>query len=377
MIASWIRPVLSKVKNRFQHARITQPTGTLDPGGGPATLVMGVGSSFDQERPDAMMTCRVGYCRGFEQLGIPYLIVDIRELERTIRDLPNPICMLFGGDLHLLGDAAARELRRHRCIVWLYPWFRDSARFFASHGLDPSVWTLSQRVIDRALLLEPDFGFTATVPSGLGFFEEWERQGVPVCSLPLACDTTLYRRDTPDHPEFDGIPLAFVGGYWESKGRQLDRYLRPFEDQLTIYGYNRWPYRGYKGGLGREKEASLYRQARVSPAINEPTVKLLKGQINERVFKVLGSFGCAVVDAVPAYRELYSEDELLVSEGPEHFHELALRLLKDDDLNMRYRTHGHAATLARHTYAHRARLILERLGLAVPGSLPEPASTSP
>jgi hypothetical protein len=357
MIPAWARALLSSVKNHFKWARITQPVGALAPGSGPATLVMAVGSAFDQELPNAMMTCRMGYCRGFEQLGIPYLIVDIRDLERVLQDLTNPICMLFGGDLHLIGDAVARRLRRHRCIVWVYPWFRDSARFFTSRDLDPAIWTLPQNIIDRILLLEPDFGFTATVPSGLGFFEEWQRRGIPVCSLPLACDYSLYRREAPDYPDFDGIRLAFVGGYWQSKGRQLDRYLQPFADQLIIYGYNRWPYPGYKG---------------LSPAINEPTVSLLKGQINERVFKVLGSFGCALVDAVPAYRELYSEEELLVAEGPEHFRELALALLKDDDLNMRYRTRGHAATLERHTYVHRAQFILEQLSMPAAGAKRHP-----
>jgi len=367
MVPSWARAALSIVKGRLRRARITQPTGALAPGSGPATLVMAVGSSFDQELPDAMMTCRLGYCRGFEQLGIPYLIIDIRDLDRVLPDLTNPICMLFGGDLHLISDPVARRLQHYRTIVWLYPWFRDSARFFRSHNLNPAIWTLPKDIISRILLLEPDFGFTATVPSGLGFFEEWQRRNVPVCSLPLACDISLYKRDVPYHAEFDGIQLAFVGGYWESKGRQLDRYLQPFADRLVIYGYTRWPYPGYRGRLSREKEPSLYRQARVSPAINEPTVSLLKGQINERVFKVLGSFGCALADAVPAYRELYSEDELLIAESPEHFQELVLALLKDEDMNLRYRMRGHAATLERHTYVHRAQFILDRLSVPAPG----------
>ncbi len=354
------------MRSHFRRTHIRQATGALDPTHGPATFVMAVGSSFDQGRPDAMMTCRMGYCHGFEELGIPYLIVDVRELAGVIGSLPNPLYMLFGGDVHLLSKAAIRRLRNHRCVVWVYPWFRDSDRFFAAHSLDPGLWVLPADVKHKILALEPVFGFTATVPSGLGFFEEWERSGVPVCSLPLACDTSLYKRDTKDHPEFEGVRLAFVGGYWESKGQQLDRYLRQFEDQLVIYGYNRWPYSGYRGILSQEMEPSLYRQARVSPAINEPTVTLLKGQINERVFKVLGSYGCAVVDAVPAYRELYSEEELLVSDSPESFRDLVLALLNDDELNSRYRRGGYEATLNRHTYTHRARTILERLHIAAP-----------
>jgi hypothetical protein len=358
--------MLSRVRSRFQRAHITSPTGSLDPKSGPMTFVMAVGSSFDQDRPDAMMTCRMGYCHGFEQLGIPYLIVDVRDIADVADELPNPVCMFFGGDINQLNDESIRRLRGHRCLVWLYPWFRDSDRFFAQHEIDPKPWQLPSRVKQMILALQPAFGFTATVPSGLSFFEEWERRGIPVRSLPLACDTQIYTGESPDYVEFTGIQLAFVGGYWQSKGQQIDRYLRQFEDILAVYGYSKWPYSGYRGMLAREMEASLYRQARVSPTINEPTVALLKGQINERAFKVMGSLGCTVVDAVPAYRELYAEEELLVSENPGHFHEIVRALLRDDDLRNRYRLRGHEATMQRHTYRHRAEEILLQLGITMP-----------
>ncbi len=366
MFLSPVRALLSRMRSHFRRTHIRQATGALDPTHGPATFVMAVGSSFDQGRPDAMMTCRMGYCHGFEELGIPYLIVDVRELAGVIGSLPNPLYMLFGGDVHLLSKAAIRRLRNHRCVVWVYPWFRDSDRFFAAHSLDPGPWALPADVKHKILALEPVFGFTATVPSGLGFFEEWESRGVSVRSLPLACDTHFYGRDTLDYPEFADVQMAFVGGYWQSKAQQIDLYLRQFEDILAIYGYNSWPYSGYRGVLGREMEASLYRQARVSPTVNEPTVALLRGQINERALKVMGSFGCTVVDAVPAYRELYSEDELLVAENCEHFRDLVMALLSDDDMYDRYRVRGYAATLQRHTYRHRAEEILRHAGVTMP-----------
>jgi hypothetical protein len=360
--------MLSRVRSRFRRAHITCPTGSIDPQSGPMTFVMAVGSSFDQDRPDAMMTCRMGYCHGFEQLGIPYLIVDVRDIADVVDGLPNPVCMFFGGDIHQLNNDAIRRLRDHRCLVWLYPWFRDSDRFFAQHALNPEPWRLPSGVKRKILALQPDFGFTATVPTGLNFFEEWGRQGITVHSLPLACDTQVYVRETPDFTEFADVQMAFVGGYWQSKGQQIDRYLRQFENVLTIYGYSNWPYSGYRGMLERDKEASLYRQARVSPAINEPTVALLKGQINERVFKVMGSFGCVVVDAVPAYRELYSEDELLVADSAEHFRDLVVELLRNEDRNHSYRMRGYTATVQRHTYRHRAEEILRYLGLPIPAT---------
>lgn len=363
MLASRLRSLLSQVRSRFRHAVVTEPTGRLDVSAGPATFIMAVGASFDQRRPDAMMTCRMGYCHAFEDLGIPYIIADVRDLETLVETVPNPVSMYFGGDVHLLSNRAIERLRKFPSVVWLYPWFRHSDQFFAGHGLDPAPWTLPKSVQEKILKLEPRFGFTATVPSGLGFFEEWARRSVPVKSLPLACDTRLYTQDPPVIPEFAGVKMAFVGGYWPSKGKQIDQYLRKFEDALVIYGYNEWPYSGYRGQLDARLEASLYRQALLSPAVNEPTVRLLKGQINERVFKVFGSYGCTVVDDVPAYRELYGEDELLVSEGPEHFAELVRKLLLDEKLNLQYRKKGFDATMGRHTYGHRVETILRELGL--------------
>jgi hypothetical protein len=363
VLPSGIREQLTTIRQSFKSANITQPWGELDPFQGERTFIMVVGSAFDQNRSDAMMTCRMGYCHAFESMGIPYILADINHLEKLAVDLPSPFFMYFAGDLAFLPKRKIRKLRDYPSAVWAYPWFDNSDKFFSEHGLDANIWTLPKSSIEKVLELNPRFCFTATTPSGLNFFENWEKKGLPVKSFPLACDTKIYTENNINNFDFRHVSLAFVGGYWQSKGKQIDEYLRPFESRLEIYGYSKWPYSGYKGILPRDAEASLYRQAKVCPVINEPTVALLKGQINERVFKVFGSMGCPVVDAVPAYRELYSEDELLISESPKHFIELVELLLKDNDLNQSYREKGRKATLARHTYKHRALDFMYHLGL--------------
>ncbi len=65
----WSR--LSLMRQGFKRANILEPTGALDPLQGERTFVMSVGATFDQTRPDAMMTARMGYCHAFERLGIP------------------------------------------------------------------------------------------------------------------------------------------------------------------------------------------------------------------------------------------------------------------------------------------------------------------
>lgn len=346
-------------------AIITEPQGNLDLNKATHTAVIVVGPSFNQNIPDAMMTCRMGYCNAFEKIGIPYVIIDIKDLEKKLPSLNKPFCIIFGSDYAYMSYRIVKFLRNYPKLVWVNPWFDNSDNFFKSHNLDPSIWTWSNKHRLKILESEPSFAFTATVKPGLFFFTRWEKAGMKVVSLPLACDTSLYNLDAPYRPEFEGIRLAFVGGYWESKGTQIDEYLRPFEDDLVVYGYNRWPYRGYRGVLSREAEPSLYRQSLVSPTINEPTVKLLHGQINERVFKVLGSGGVPVVDAVPAYKELFKEEELLIPKDANEFKTMLSELLIKESLREQYGRKGYNAVITKHTYVHRAKVVLKELGIPI------------
>jgi hypothetical protein len=310
-----------------------------------------------------MMTFRLGYANAFESLGIPYLIVDQQDLCYVLPELRNPFCMINGSDFVYMDEPTLRVLRRYPHSVWVDPWFAESDRFFATNGLDAASWYWSPEHRCKILDAQPAFVHTATVPGGLGFFAEWEQHGMIVVSLPLACDTSLYASDLSVEPMFEGVRLAVVGGYWESKGKQLDRYLKPFEDDLIIYGYSPWPYRGYRGMLERTAEPVLYRQALLSPVINEPSVALLNGQINERIFKVLGAGGVPLVDAVSAYRELFSPDELIIPGDEHEFHDLIRQHLAGEDFLIPFSRKGREAVLSRHTYRHRAEQVLAAFGL--------------
>jgi spore maturation protein CgeB len=159
--------------------------------------------------------------------------------------------------------------------------------------------------------------------------------------------------------------MAFVGGYWGYKAMQFDRYLKPYADQLKVFGYSTWPYAGYGGQLPVSKEPSLYRQARLSPTINEPHVEMMGVDQNERVFKVLGSGGMTITDATTTYREWFTRDELLVPENISEYHDMVRLALNDDGFNHRQRESGRRAIQERHTYAHRAREVLKYLNITV------------
>lgn len=350
-------------------AKIINPIGKLNPENAKATFVAAVGPDYDQTVPKAWNCIITGYCNAFEEVGIPYVITDVKDLSRVLSELKRPFCLIKGNDFDFISQPSINLLKLVPHFVWVDRWFQGQENFFVENNMDPQRFSFSSALQKKILDSEPSFVFSATTQRGLHFYEGWEKHGAKVCSLPLACDSATYLVSSARHPQFEQVEMAFVGGYWESKGRQIDLYLRNFEDRLTIYGYSKWPYSGYRGLLEKELEPYLYRQARVSPTINEPTVALLHGNINERVFKILGSGGVSVVDAVPAYRDLFNDDELMMPSNVQEFHDMVCALLENDTIHATYQKKGMAAVLSRHMYRHRVAVILQWLGITRPENL--------
>jgi hypothetical protein len=353
---------------------ITRDRGRLDPYGAPLTFVVVCGRIFDQRVPNAATTARLGIARGFELIGIPYILVDIHTLARRLLSLPNPICWISAYDYAYLDAHNLRALKRHRHIVWVAPWFDGDQEFWGRHGF-PNM-TLPENISRAVLSSEPAFVFTISPSRSFEYYHGWVDCGARLVSLPLACDTTLYRDDVAPEPAFEAVEIAFVGGYWPYKAQQFDRYLKPYESRLTVFGYAPWPYSGYAGRLSEAREPALYRQALLSPTINEPHVERMGIDVNERVFKVLGSGGMTITDVTPVYQEWFTDDELLVPSSLDEYHAMVEQTLRDDALRQRYRDRGRRAVWSRHTYAHRARAILAYLGVQWPEN-PRRASPTP
>jgi len=315
------------------------------------------GAGFNVDRPNAGVTIRLGYCNGFAEIGVRYRLVEPRFLAQEVERCELPIVSLSCHDYPQLNRRALRLLRRVRHFVWVDPWFDGMTEFYAERRLDPP--PLNKEIQAAVLDSEPSFLWGTVPPSGLEFYGSWENHGARVVSLPLACDTTRYFPDPADQ-RFSDVRIAFVGGYWPYKNIQYEKYLRPYEAILRVYGYNRWPYAGYVGQLADQDERVLYQNASLSPALSEPHAEFI-GDIVERPFKVMGSGGFTITDAVPFYRELFSPSELLVPSSVDEYHDMVSTALTDKNLNHHYRTAGFEAILRRHTYAHRAHEVMALL----------------
>jgi hypothetical protein len=276
--------------------------------------------------------------------------------------LSDPLIFIQEADYEYLGRSQVNELRKYKKFVWVDPWPDDIKRFVGQYEF--MGMSLSNKTKKKVLWSEPSLVFTIAPEISLEYYSSWRRQGATLVSLPMACDTRFY--DKSNGPKkFQDVQMAFVGGYWPYKARSFDLYLKPYEKMLTVYGYWNWPYAGYGGRLTERDEPLLYRDAAISPAINEPHVSVMGIDINERVFKVLGSGGLCVTDVTPAYDCLFGPEELLIPRNIDEYHDIIQTALRDPISLSRYRESGYNAVRGRHTYRHRALQVLNLLGISV------------
>jgi hypothetical protein len=246
-------------------------------------------------------------------------------------------------------------------FVWVSPNFE--AYKIAMKKYQITYKPTSKKIIKRICKSEPNFVWGNVTESGLEHYTDWAHMGLKVKAIPFACDIARYYPQVEDK-QYSEIKMAFVGGYWARKAIQFDKYLKPYENKLSVFGYSPWPYSDYRGQISMDKEKILYHNARLCPSISEPHAEVT-GDIVERVFKIMGSGGCAVTDVIPHYKELFTKEELLYPESIDEYHDMVKSALEDDAINKKYRENGLQAILDKHTYAHRAKKILSYLDLNV------------
>src|SRR5258708_7891267 len=301
---AWLRRMKMAVRRVATPDRVNPVLGegVGGPEGSPHTFVMVCGPGFDVRVPNAACTIRLGMCRGFAQVGVRYQLVSVFELARVLPTLRSPFVCLTVYDFENLSRAARQLLRDVPHCVWVNPWFDDLERLYAEYSLpDPR---LPEPIARRVADCNPAFVWAPVPPGCLQFYQSWARLGLRVESVLLACDTTRYFPD-PDNDLYRDVDMAFVGGYRSYKDVQYEKYLRPYEDRLRVFGYDRWPYRGYGGLLPDDHERILYQNVRACPALREPHPAVI-GDIVERAFTIIGTGGLAVPAGLPFHRERFS-----------------------------------------------------------------------
>jgi hypothetical protein len=215
--------------------------------------------------------------------------------------------------------------------------------------------------------VRPDFVFIHAHGKYLeGTMSGWSEIGVPYRGVLNAADLYIYLGGQ-FRPEFE-CDIAFVGGRWPYKARNIDRYILPLCEKskglrAKVFGNTVWPVGQYLGTVRDEEVKDIFCSALVCPSVSEPHSTDLGWDVIERPFKVLASGGFCVGDFVQEARDLFAEDELPMGRSPEEFEALIHHFIKDRYLAAEIAAKGRAKVLTRHTYHDRVAQFFTDLGM--------------
>ena len=324
------------------------------------TLLIVVEPGFNQEYPIAAAIMRIGFARGWAEAGGVAKLVPVNEIIKEIDQVEKPAVFICEYDFSYLTYSDATRLRAVNLFVWagIHPrmynrWDRevyntpiDRERLISGYG--------------KILAAEPKFVWNSVGISGREWYQGWQDDGLRWETIYPAVDVQRYYHDKSGQDEYENFKMAYVGGYWPEKAQSFTSYLRPWEDILHTFGYDKWPYKNYGGKLNELQERRLYSKVGLVPLVTSPAGWLL-AEITERYLKTPACRAFCIADENPALREIFEEEEMLQATNVEHFHDLVRQYLNGKIDTDSWRQRGYEAVLKKHTYKHRALQILQAL----------------
>lgn len=195
---------------------------------------------------------------------------------------------------------------------------------------------------------------------------KWKDIGVNPVSMLHAADTFILNRKAPvlDYLKCD---LGFIGGYWEYKGRSLDKYIIPLchpvgELNIKIFGSG-WPVAQCLGKIPDEYMSSLFRSSTIAPNISEPHSQDFGYDIIERPYKVLYCGGFCISDYVEAMVEVFDKEEIVFAKDPKNFKDLIYHYKENPEKRDKHIEQGQKTICEKHTYIDRVSDMLNLLGI--------------
>ena len=356
---TWLRILLRSIKRRF-FGRIPRPWFSAQSRAFTKTLLIVCPPGFRQDQQTASSMMRVGLARGWAQACGPVKLVFPSHLWREFDEHDHPAVSISQSEFCDMSYAQTRRLRQADLFVSVNPHPRVVARWEKLVPLSPpeehQVWL---NTYAKVLSAEPKFVWDSVGQAGAEWFQGWRDDGLRWETIHLAVDTQRYFPD-PAPEKYSYIKMAYVGAYWAEKAQAFDLYLRPWETILVPFGNKKWPYKHYAGRLGKADERQLYSSAGIIPLITGPAGWLL-AEITERYFKAPGCAAFCIADQNPTLREIFTADEMLQAEDPDHFHSLVRDALEGKIDCSAWAQKAYRAVMQRHRYADRARQILRAL----------------
>jgi hypothetical protein len=255
--------------------------------------------------------------------------------------------------------AQYKKMYDTRIVVWGSPFGVPAARYTDEHdGLHPKrhQGLMAKNIFDLCLSFYPREGVDM-------YYRRWTKDfGIPVLSLPLAADTTVFKPCKPDK-EFDA-ELCFIGGIHRTKEKPFYDYLLPLLDRYELIaagrGWEGWPVRQVSIPYGQESK--VISSTCLVPNVHMELSRKVPGMPpNMRTFQSIAGGGLVVSDHVAALRSYFSEDEIPMGDTPEDYVEKIDYFMDHPEQRFEYWTRAYGRVTREHTYVHRAGKLLEAL----------------
>ncbi len=201
-----------------------------------------------------------------------------------------------------------------------------------------------------------------------GYIGDWTTAfGVKTIGIMNAADTFIYSGSVPK--EKYAADVAFVGGLWPYKARNLDKTMvrlcreRWGDLNIKVFGAG-WDVPQALGNLPLGEDGHVFASAKICPNISEPHSTETKiNDIVERVFKVPASGGFLICDDIKLPEDFvgivpqFSSYECLT-----HLIDYYLKP-ENQLLRLGLINRQKAAVLANHTYFDRMAKLLDSIGM--------------
>jgi spore maturation protein CgeB len=201
-----------------------------------------------------------------------------------------------------------------------------------------------------------------------GTMSYWkDKMGIGLVEGLPAADIFNYRQVPPS--DFLKCDIGFAGGYWPYKAINLDRYILPFcypvgKYNVKIVGNQPWPVPQYMGPASNHVVETLFASSTICPNISEPHANVFGFEVNERIFKLAATKAFCINDPIASLNEdIFTENELVIADDPEHFYDLVNLFLTNPQLRDVHIESCYNRVIGEHTYCHRVANVLNNLGM--------------
>lgn len=269
----------------------------------------------------------------------------------------------FNPDL-MIGCSGHRQpipaKRRAKVAIHVNPYGSVSIK-----GIDES-----QDAINWTKAQKPDAVFGYGHALDIPFWDKWPKELCPWVPMATAGDATVFysRQGLTNAPVPRDIPIGYIGGRWDYKAKNLDRYLFPlFSNKALgckVHGWGGWQPGISTGPIQDDHVAGFFSRCRVCPCVVEPHTTQWGIDLPERVFKVILCGALAIHDPVNGLSRF--SKNIVMANGPMEFIELCVKWSRPEmesqrrDLAEKQRRD----ILDGHTYFHRLAGLLRTVGFA-------------